>query len=113
MAILYTFRCCAWKSIHSNKVTYIKNIPKSKLILRGFCTYVKKPKLKNFLNISFLGVCIGVAVGASYALKKVNSVRQNLALEGTEVKNELLKTKPDVKLSRKVKLLSLYDLSVL
>ncbi|XP_029662994.1 prostaglandin E synthase 2 [Formica exsecta] len=71
--------------------------------LRSFCTMVQQPqKTQSLVKISLIGAVTGVALGAGYAYHKINKIRQNLALEGTQAEITLLKYKPSVTPSRKV-----------
>ncbi|KAL6429028.1 hypothetical protein ACFW04_008078 [Cataglyphis niger] len=71
--------------------------------LRSFCTMVQQPqKTQSLIKISLIGAVTGVALGAGYAYYKINKMRQNIALEGTQAETTLLKYKPSVTPSRKI-----------
>lgn len=64
---------------------------------------VQQPqKTQSLIKISLIGAVTGVALGAGYAYHKINKMRQNIALEGTQAETTLLKYKPSVTPSRKV-----------
>lgn len=102
MASLYIFRFSLRKSFHPLELNRLNDTLLNSSMARYYCSYVEKSTVKSLFKVSFFGVGIGIILGTGYAFKKVNTFRQNLAFEGTQIKIELLKQKPNVKLSRKV-----------
>lgn len=118
-SVVFTFYSANFAVQRKNKKSYCPNkmtaiwrgltggrvFLRSSLGSRNFCTYVEQPKSKsskNILKYSLIGAVFGVGIGATYAFKRINTARQRLALEGTELEHKLLKYKPDVKISRRV-----------
>ena len=67
------------------------------------CTVVQQQsKSRGILKVCLIGAGVGVAIGAGYAVTKINDERKKLALEGTTIEETLLPFKPDVKPSRRV-----------
>ncbi|KAK0080534.1 hypothetical protein PV325_013797 [Microctonus aethiopoides] len=98
MAVLY-------KSARLSRNLYNKslNIINEDKLIRSFRTVVQETKpSRGIFKPSLIGAAIGAAIGIGYAFEKINRDRKNFALEGSEIKVDILKTKPPISPSRKI-----------